>query len=511
MTKAAIGIRKNLILWHRWLGVVFSLFFLMWFVSGIVLMYWPYPAVSPELRVEKSPAIDADSVRVGLREAMTLAKAEKAERVRITMLDGRPVYRFHEGRLQTLAYADRPERFRGVDQESALRIAAAWTGLPAREAIFDGALKDEDQWTLNKVVRPLRPFLRFHWKDGQEVYVSQVTGEVMQHTTRAARLGAYFGAIPHWLYFTPIRKDTSSWRALVIALSLVGTVMTVFGIVVGIWLYSPSKRFRFASGPSSIPYAGWKRWHTILGLVFGLVTFTWILSGMFSMNPWSWSPEFGPDPKVMAALRGGEWNAEAFGSEQPGEFLRRVGRPVKELELTIAMGKGSYVLRDGLETLSAALGGAPMREVPMGAVQERVVAAMGGAPLKEARVVRDFENYYVSRDKNLPLPAYYFEFADAEGTMHYVDSATGQVVRSFVTLSRWNRWLYHGLHSLDLPWLYKTRPTWDILVILLMLGGLALSGTSVWIAAIRVRRKAREKSAAKASVGGGALAGASGD
>lgn len=511
MTRAAISVRKNLILWHRWLGVVFSLLFLMWFVSGMVLMYWPYPAVSPALRVERSPELAAAAVQVGVEEAMQLAGAAKAERVRLTMLDGRPVYRFHEGRLQKLAYADRAEKFTGVDEAGALRIAAAWTGLPAQSAVFDGALSDEDQWTLNKVVRPLRPFYRFHWEDGQEVYISQVTGEVMQHTTRADRIGAYFGAIPHWLYFTPIRKDTGSWRVLVIALSLAGTVMTLFGVVVGVWLYSPSKRFRFADGPSSIPYAGWKRWHTILGLVFGLVTFTWILSGMFSMNPWSWSPEFGPDPKVMASLRGGKWSAQAFAAEQPGDFLRRVGRPVKELELTIALGKGSYVLRDGQRVLSASLLEQPVEQVPMEAVQARVVAAMGNAPLKEVRVVRDFENYYVTREKNLPLPAYYFEFGDAEGTMHYVDAATGQVVQSYVTLSRWNRWLYHGLHSLDLPWLYKTRPTWDALVIVLMLGGLALSVTSVWIAVVRVRRKAREKSRAKGPVRSGELAGASGD
>ena len=33
--------------------------------------------------------------------------------------------------------------------------------------------------------------------------------------------------------------------------------------------------------------------------------------------------------------------------------------------------------------------------------------------------------------------------------------------------SRWNRWLYHGFHSLDFPFLYYKRPLWDIVVILL--------------------------------------------
>jgi hypothetical protein len=42
-----------------------------------------------------------------------------------------------------------------------------------------------------------------------------------------------------------------------------------------------------------------------------------------------------------------------------------------------------------------------------------------------------------------------------------------------------NRWLYHGLHSLDFPWLYKYRPLWDVVVISLMLGGTALCVTSL--------------------------------
>jgi hypothetical protein len=52
-----------------------------------------------------------------------------------------------------------------------------------------------------------------------------------------------------------------------------------------------------------------------------------------------------------------------------------------------------------------------------------------------------------------------------------------------------NRWLYHGLHSLNLPWLYKHRPAWDIVVLTLMLGGAALSATSVIIAFQLLRRK----------------------
>ena len=49
--------------------------------------------------------------------------------------------------------------------------------------------------------------------------------------------------------------------------------------------------------------------------------------------------------------------------------------------------------------------------------------------------------------------------------------------------SNWvSRWLYHGLHSLDFPWLYNYRPLWDIVVITFMLGGTALCVTSLILA-----------------------------
>ena len=57
------------------------------------------------------------------------------------------------------------------------------------------------------------------------------------------------------------------------------------GIIVGVWMYSPSKKYRNAGSPTSIPYRGQKRWHTIFGLVFGLGAATWAFSGMLSMDP----------------------------------------------------------------------------------------------------------------------------------------------------------------------------------------------------------------------------------
>jgi hypothetical protein len=50
------------------------------------------------------------------------------------------------------------------------------------------------------------------------------------------------------------------------------------------------------------------------------------------------------------------------------------------------------------------------------------------------------------------------------------------------------RWLFNGLHSLDFPFWYDVRPLWDIGVILLSIGGLALSGIGIVLGVRRIRR-----------------------
>src|SRR6185369_5175348 len=77
----------------------------------------------------------------------------------------------------------------------------------------------------------------------------------------------------------------AEWSTFVIWSSGIGTGAAILGIVVGVWMYSPSKLYRNAGTPTSIPYRGQKRWHTLLGLIFGIGAVTWAFSGMLSMEP----------------------------------------------------------------------------------------------------------------------------------------------------------------------------------------------------------------------------------
>jgi hypothetical protein len=76
------------------------------------------------------------------------------------------------------------------------------------------------------------------------------------------------------------------------------------GLAIGVWMYSPAKRYRSQAGTTSIPYRGQKRWHMVLGLIFGIAAATWAFSGMLSMDPFPLTRR-GDRGDIPAALRGG--------------------------------------------------------------------------------------------------------------------------------------------------------------------------------------------------------------
>ena len=114
-----------------------------------------------------------------------------------------------------------------------------------------------------------------------------------------------------------------------------------------------------------------------------------------------------------------------------------------------------------------------------------------GTGVDDAAWLDGYDAYYYDRGRELSLPVLRVRFADPQRTWLYLDPRRGAIVRKEERLSRVNRWLYHGLHSLDFPFLYYRRPLWDIVVIALSLGGLILSATTLVPALHRLRRHVR--------------------
>jgi len=475
-------LKRSIIFVHRWLGVVLCLFFLLWFPSGIGMMYWDFPSVEAGDRLERSPSLEASTIRLSPAEAYIFTGlSQPPSQVRLNTFAGRPIYRFRADTTTSLVYADNGARQTGVMNDLADRIASSWVGQPVGAATRE-TLDDADQWTVQGSFRAQRPLLKYSWPNGEQVYVSPASGEVVQYTTAASRLGAYLGPIPHWIYFTPLRKHQLAWDRVVTWSSGIGTFAALLGIVAGVWMFSPAKRYRFDGAPARIPYRGQKRWHTVFGLIFGLGAVTWVFSGMLSMDPF---PAMSQRPRsdIPRALHG-RLELPAFAARDPREARAQLsGLRVKELELTMVAGEPVYLatLARG-ETRIVPVAGPPREAFDGQSIIRLIESASQPVGLAEARVIDRYDVYYLDRHKLRPLPVILARLNDAEHTRYYIDPKTARLVGSYSSKTWMSRWLYHGLHSLDFPWLYDYRPIWDFVVITFMLGGTALGVTSLILA-----------------------------
>ncbi len=484
-------LKRCLIFLHRWLGVAVSAIFALWFASGIVMMYRTFPDVTAEDRLQRAPVLEPARIKRSPEQAFAIPGGEYSPpHVLLTSFDGRPIY--YGGAVAV--YADDGTEVDSIADAMIDRAAVAWTGLPLRDATKE-SVREVDQWTVTGALRALRPLYKYSWPDGQQVYVNGRTAEVAQYTTRESRLWAYLGAIPHWLYFTPLRTRQETWFALVVWSSTIGAITSAIGVVIVLWMYSPRKRYRYAGVPTGVPYRGWKRWHAIAGVCFGAGAATWAFSGLLSMGPFPFMdtlselvvPSAATRPSadsgaadLSAVMRGGRLPFAEYAGRPPGAAIAAVPDfEVKELEFTSFAGEPMYLAFNGRgETRIIPVRGEPSPTFDAEDLMRRMREA-AGPHLAELRLLQQYDAYYLDRRRQRPLPVIYARLNDDVSSRFYIDPKTASIVGSYTSREWVMRWLYHGLHSFDFPWLYNYRPLWDIVVITLMLGGTALCVTSL--------------------------------
>ena len=493
-------LRRALILIHRWLGIVGSIFFVGWFASGIAMMYARMPRLTPEERLMRVAPIELANATIGPADAARTLPAPP-QRVRIGMLDGRPVYRFLVGARWITVFGDTGEHLSSLTESRALDVARAFVDAAGDAGSvrvrYDQIIREPDQWTLQ--IRALLPVHRIALGDAADsyLYVSDQTAEPVLVTSRSSRTVGYLGAVVHWIYFTPIRRNAAAWTQLIIWSSVAGCLLCLSGLVWGVW---QAVRLR------GTPYSGLMRWHHYAGLIFGVITLTFVFSGLLSMNPWGWPPTSPLTRAQREAATGGPLRVDTLTLQRMRLAVDALAREfvVKEIEFLQFRGdvyaEASRVpadaahVREALGDPGAVLAARLPLEHRLVSLQspERGVfsrfdddvmadvarAAMPGVAVQDATWLDDYDAYYYARDGHLPLPVLRVRYSDGPATWLYLDPFHGSIARKEERLSRLNRWLYHGLHSLDFPWLYRQRPLWDIVVITLSLGGLFVSVSS---------------------------------
>jgi hypothetical protein len=460
---------------HRYLGVAMSTPMLVWFLSGFVMMYVRYPHISEGDRLRSLEPLSWHACcQFGQTSddnaGILFAQAEN--------IAGEPVLRLRraDGVYTIIDLAKGEATQIDFNRARAIALGAARGMINQSARLIDAKQIETDQWTVG--IAADAPLFRFAFDDADatHIYVSGTTGQVVQRTTAALRFWNWFGAIPHWLYLADLRKHAVLWNEIVIGAALLGTFLTALGLYLGITQIKPMAVFS--------PFRGWLYWHHFAGLLFGIATLAWVVSGLISMNPWGFLKERF-DGQAHARLEGKipQWKEVRASLD----LIRSRSQSIGAVSVVSAPldGRLYWLVKqiDGTTTRLDAVGNVAV--VSGSDLSEAGRRVAGSAAISEAAMLDKEDAYYFQQDERLTLPVYRVVLSDGDRTRYYIDPKTGTLLRGLHSNDRWYRWFFGGLHRLDFATWIRARPIWDIVVLSLMTGGLSLAVAGAYLAVAR--------------------------
>ena len=473
---------RLLFLIHRYLGIALGAVVSLWCLSGFVMMYEQYPKLDDTERLAGLEPLDlATCCQLPADFSNT-----DIDGFRLEMMAGTPVLRLMDGRLQhviDLQEGKHLAEFGPADARPIAARAAAEYGLQGTPRLVD--VLERDQWTVYASYHPHRPLFHFAMDDpsGTEFYVSSTTGEVVQMTTFRQRFLNWMGAVIHWLYPTALRQHTGVWLQVVIWLTIASLFLTAIGVYIGL------QQFRTRHNGRRSPYRGWALWHHYAGLVFGLFTLTWLISGLFSVNPFG-ALEGRELHVEQQRLKGGTMSfehASAFASaiqadEIPSSTVRLVVSMVGAQLYAVALDKSGERVRLNAATLTP-------ETLSNGFFAQAASIMRPDVGITESSWLTEDDAYYFSHHDRRRFPVFRIQYGDGE--RFYLDNVTGELSHAVDRERQWLRWIFHALHRGDFSALVRSRPVWDLMMWPLMLGVTVCALTGTWIGFQRVARAIR--------------------
>ncbi|WP_159406778.1 MULTISPECIES: hypothetical protein [Xanthomonas] len=466
---------------HRWLGTLLCLCFLVWFSSGLVMLFVPFPSLTDAARRAQSEPLALAGVRVA--PAAALLRSGGGSALRLLSVDGVPRYVVTQGERLTSVDAGSGAVLGLLSPAQARAVAEGFGRRPVRT--LSGPLQ-VDQWTVHQRLDPWRPFYRaaLDDADGTTLYVSARTGEVMQRTRAAERYWNWLGSIPHWLYFSALRRDFALWDRTVWWLALSALAAALAGTALGI---HRSLQARRRPVPDWSPYRNLLRWHHGLGLVAAAIVLAWIFSGWLSMDHGRLFSRGQPSPQALQRYAGGDLGT-ALAAVAPATLQRLDGSSEICFQLV-----GGQVWASGYGRAAAStidLQGADR-------TPHRLTRAERAAAIARAAA----RAWAVADTTTLPSDALYRQ-ADAVAddalrltlknpieAQLYLDAVSGQPLLLLDSSRQAYAWLYFAVHTTRLPGTAQ-RPRLHLAIQLTLLGlgwCLSLSGLLLGIRFLRRR------------------------
>lgn len=467
---------------HRWTGVAFCLMFAVWFASGLVLAFVPFPSLNPQQRWSAAERIDL--ARLTVAPAQALRSVRDATALRLVSIGGRPGYVVSSA-TATTTIDGIDGRVRGsLSADAASAIAAAFGHATVRR--LDGPL-DYDQWSVHQKFDPWRPFYRAALQDdlGTVLYVSARTGEVVQRTSSSERAWNWVGSIPHWLYFTQLRRSFNVWDQTVWWLALAALCSASAGTVIGV--YRTWQRAR-SPKPAWSGFRGWLRWHHGLGLIAAVFVLGWIFSGWLSMDHGRLFSQGIPDPAQVARYAGAPLSTVLAGVDASAvrclsgatqiDFTAVDGRPI-----AVGRGPAGTSVSEGM----------PGRITGTRLSPELIRNAAARVwTLDHDTVAPDSAEALYRQADAIAADAVRLTATSPARTALYFDPASGTPLLALDASRRTYAWVYLAIHTTNFPLLQSHPVIRRIVQLVPLLLGLAFSLTGVVLGVRRLMLSLRQ-------------------
>ncbi|MBC7698278.1 MAG: PepSY domain-containing protein [Bacteroidia bacterium] len=481
---------RYLHLLHRWLGIGLGLFVLLWFLSGLVMLFVGYPKLTQTERLSHLAPIKLQQVK--LNAAQTWAATDnigQPEKARLAMRLQRPAYYFLQNGQWWSAWADVNGSSK-ITEVLAKKTAAQYennakstkTLLTAPESI-DTKLIDHDQWSISSSLNGHRPLYRVALDDtqGSELYISSHTGEVVLDTHRSERTWNWLGSVIHWVYFTPLRMERELWRQVVLWLAFAGVILATLGLWLGIQRARFNRRY---SGDRVTPYLGWARWHHIIGLSAGVFCITWLFSGWLSLTPFGWFSD-----RDLSATESEHWAGSKLTTQEMRLPVALTATNIKEIEW-VKFANKAYILakNDQQEWLIDIESAKQVPPFSSATLQLQAKQLQKNAAIVSADWLTNGDVYFHQDAQKTPK-VLRVTFSDSLKTSYYINAQTTEILASQDSNSRVYRWLFNGLHRMDISPLGDNLLARRITIFVLSTGGILLTVAGIVLGWRRLCRK----------------------
>lgn len=471
---------------HRILGVVTCLLFLMWFITGLVLIYHSFPDVDKSLR--NSNADNLVSATLPNLQEMELPNQLKS--LSIGQLGDETILTYKDKKEHRIATSSM-QPIKGINLEDVKRIASSWVDAPILKI---DTLDKRDIWIMyDKYVKEL-PIYKVHFDDKEQhqLYISSRTGEVQQFTTKSERVWAYLGSIPHKLYIPALRQHTAIWIGVLTTLATLCFIACITGLVLGIRAYIA--RYK-RTGKFSSPYKKpWYKWHNVLGLIFGIFLLFWAISGMMALRK---TPQWlvkthqnYPYSKVMQGkaiiLTDFKLDYRDIVAKYPDtkNIRWKYFYNAPYYEATIG---GELVSIDASTPHSVELFN--IKEIDLvNAIKE----IHGNSVAFDIKIIDKYEEYYLPWKRELPLPAYKVSVNSTDKNIYYI-ATDGNKITHLDNNRKARKWLFKAPHYLHFQFLMERPVLWTITIWVLALGCSAICLSGVILSCKYIGRKTNKR------------------